>query len=139
MKRGIWMILFLAAGVHADGTTQGEKVFEQQCARCHMKEISRADTLQRLDQLKAPPMIEVSGQLKRSIMIKDGDEDIHRAVVTAFIKHYIENPDIMYSMCNPGALDRFGQMPSLKGKLTEEEKQAVAEWVYDYYEGKLFR
>ena len=116
----------------------GEAVFEKKCASCHVKEISRTDTLKRLDTLKAPPMIEVSGQLKRNISIKDGDEDVHRAVVIAFIKHYIENPDLIYSMCNPGALDRFGQMPTLKGKLMEEEKQAVAEWVYDYYEGKTF-
>lgn len=117
---------------------EGEEVFKRHCSACHIKEISRAETLKRLDTLKAPPMIEVSNQLKRNIVIKDGDEDVHRAVVIAFIKHYIENPDIIYSMCNPGALDRFGQMPSLKGKLSESEKAAVAAWVYDYYEGKAF-
>ena len=42
-------------------------------------------------------------------------------------------------MCHLGALDRFGVMPSLKGKLTEEERQAVAEWVYDRYNGVAFK
>lgn len=117
---------------------KGEKIFEAHCSKCHIKEISRADTLKRLDTLKAPPMIEVAHQIKNHISIKGGDEDVHRGVVIAFVKHYIENPDIMISMCNPGALDRFGEMPSLKGKLTDEEKLAVAEWLYDYYDGREF-
>jgi hypothetical protein len=29
-------------------------------------------------------------------------------------------------------------MPSLKGKLNEDEKQAVAEWLYDRYENVKF-
>jgi len=36
------------------------------------------------------------------------------------------------------AVDRFGVMPSQKGKLSEEELQTVAEWIYDYFEGKKF-
>ena len=42
-------------------------------------------------------------------------------------------------MCHAGALERFGTMPSLKGKINEEEKQAVAEWIYDRYEGIEFK
>ncbi len=116
----------------------GEQVFDAKCASCHVKSISRAETFKMLDKLKAPPMVEVANQLKSHIIIKGDDEDLHRAVVIAFVKHYIENPDIMISFCNPGALDRFGTMPSQKGKLSEEEKQAVAEWLYDFYEGKRF-
>jgi len=117
---------------------QGETIYEAHCSKCHIKEISRAETLRRLDTLKAPPMIEVSHRLKTHISVQGGDKDIHRGVVIAFVKHYIENPDIMISLCNPGALDRFGAMPSLKGKLTDEAKQAVAEWLYDYYDGREF-
>jgi hypothetical protein len=131
------LFLLLLSGL-LTASDLGEKTFEKHCAKCHIKVISKEETLKRLNSLKAPPMIEVAGQLKSHIMIKGDDEDIHRAVVIAFVKHYIENPDIMISMCNPGALDRFGQMPSLKGKLTDDEKQAVAEWLYDYYEEKKF-
>lgn len=116
----------------------GEVLFEKNCAQCHIKEISKEQTLKNLDTLKAPPMIEVSHQLKEMIRIKNKDTDVHRGVVVAFIKHYIQNPDIMIGMCNPGAMERFGEMPSLQGKLSEEEREAVAKWVYDYYEGKKF-
>ena len=128
--RPILSILISALALAA--SVPGETVYEKHCAKCHLKVISKTDTL------KHPPMAEVSNQLKTHIMIKGDDEDVHRAVVIAFIKHYIENLDIMISLCNPGALDRFGQMPSLKGKLTEEEKQTVAEWLYDYYEEHPF-
>jgi mono/diheme cytochrome c family protein len=116
----------------------GEALFDNHCAKCHVREISKAETLRKLGTLKAPPMIEVSNRLKSHIMIKGGDEDVHRGVVIAFIKHYIEYPDIMIGMCNPGAMERFGEMPSLKGKLSDTEKQVVAEWVYDYFENKRF-
>ncbi len=32
-------------------------------------------------------------------------------------------------MCNTGAIEKFGTMPSLKGQLKEDEKQAVSEWL----------
>ena len=84
-------------------------------------------------------MIEVANRIKHNVIIADGDEDIHRQVVIAFVKHYIEHPDIEYSMCDPMALEKFGQMPSLKGKLTDTQKQAVAEWLYDRFENKTFQ
>jgi hypothetical protein len=41
-------------------------------------------------------------------------------------------------MCEAMALEKFDLMPSQKGKLSEEELNAVAAWVYDYYQGKKF-
>jgi hypothetical protein len=41
-------------------------------------------------------------------------------------------------MCEVGALDNFGIMPSLKGKLSDDEREAVAQWVYDRYKGIQF-
>jgi len=116
-----------------------EKVYEKHCSKCHIKEnITVKETVRRVGTLKAPPFIEVSNRLKEQIIIKSGDEDIHREVVISFIKHYIENPNMMIGMCNPGAFERFGEMPSLKGKLSDKETQAIAEWLYDNYEGEKF-
>jgi hypothetical protein len=41
-------------------------------------------------------------------------------------------------MCHPMAIEKFGIMPSLKGKLNEDEKQAVAEWIIDRYKNTKF-
>ena len=84
-------------------------------------------------------MVEVSGQLKKNIkIIDDIDDEIHRAVVISFIKDYVMYPHLDKSMCEGMALERFGLMPSIKGKLSEEELNAVSAWVYDFYVGKKF-
>jgi cytochrome c551/c552 len=43
-----------------------------------------------------------------------------------------------YFMCNPGAVDRFGIMPA-QSQLNDDERQAVAEWIYDRYEDVEFK
>jgi len=123
----------------AESRVDGEQVFEQKCASCHIKMISMAETKKIFKTLKAPPMIEVSRQLKGNIkIVEDIDDEIHRAVVIAFIKDYVMYPDLDKSMCEAMALEKFNLMPSQKGKLSEAELNAVAEWVYDYYQGKKF-
>lgn len=116
----------------------GYKVYKDNCMKCHVEVMTKNEALKSFKTLKAPPMIEVSNKLKSNIQTKDEDIDVKRRVVIAFIKDYIDNPSIQYSMCEPMALEHFGVMPSLKGKLNEKQKQAVAEWIYDYYEGKSF-
>lgn len=133
------ILLFLSLFVFSLYAVDGRDVYEKNCAKCHIDMISKAETLKNFSTLKAPPMIEVANRLKNYIQITEDDEDMHRAVVIAFIKYYITKPDITYSMCDPMAIEKFGQMPSLKGKITEEESEAVAAWIYDHYEEKEFR
>ncbi|MDP3265644.1 MAG: c-type cytochrome [Sulfuricurvum sp.] len=116
----------------------GYKVYKDNCMKCHAEMMTKADVMKSFKSLKAPPMIEVANKIKGNIHIVDEDADIKRRVVIAFIKDYIDNPSIQYSMCDPMALEKFGVMPSLKGKLNEAQKQAVSEWVYDRYEGNTF-
>jgi len=117
----------------------GYTVYQKHCSKCHIEVITKSETLKRFKELKAPPMLEVSNRLKENVIIKDDDEDVKRRVIIAFIKDYIQNPSIDYSMCHPMAIERFDIMPSLKGKLTQDEIDAVAEWVYDRYEGENFQ
>lgn len=132
----LWTILTLCGLLFA---ADGYKVYQKQCMQCHVEMMEKSEVLRVFKTLKAPPMVEVSNRLKENIRINDDDEMIKRRVVVAFVKDYIENPSIDYSMCHLGAIDRFGIMPSLKGKLTEDERQAVAEWVYDRYKGVNFQ
>lgn len=134
MKR-VLSIAFVASSLFA---VDGYKVYQNNCMKCHAEMMTKEEVLKSIHTLKAPPMVEVSNRLKENIMITDDDNDVKRRVIIAFIKDYIEHPNIQYSMCNPMALEKFGVMPSLKGKLNDKEKQAVAEWVYDRYEGKKF-
>ena len=140
MKK-LWLMLLIGAVslMGAEQKVDGEKVFDKACASCHVKMITAEETKKIFKTLKAPPMVEVSGQLKRNIkIIEDIDDEIHRAVVIAFIKDYVMYPHLDKSMCEGMALEKFGLMPSLKGKLSEEELNAVSAWVYDFYVGKKF-
>lgn len=123
----------------ADSHTFGYQVYKNKCASCHKESMSKEDVIKNLKNIKAPPMIEVSNRLKENIIIADDDEDVKRRVVIAFIKDYIDNPSIDYSMCHVMALEKFGVMPSQKGKLSLKEKEAVSEWLYDRFEGLEFK
>jgi len=116
----------------------GYEVYKNKCSSCHVEMMKKSVALKNLKKLKAPPMVEVSNRLKENIIIKDDEDDIHRYLVILFIKDYVMNPQLDNSMCHAGALERFGTMPSQKGKLTDPERQAVAEWIYDRYEDVEF-
>jgi len=116
----------------------GYEVYKNKCSSCHIEFITKKETLKIFKTLKAPPMIEVSNRLKDNIIISDEDDDVKRRVVIAFIKDYIQHPDLEYSMCHAMAIERFGIMPSQKKNLTQDEIDAVSEWVYDRYEDVEF-
>lgn len=122
----------------SDELKKGQKIFDQVCSKCHVESLDKATALKKFKTLKAPPMNEVAIQLKTNILIKDDDADVHRAVVIAFIKDYIKYPDLMKTMCNPSAIDKFGVMPSQKAVLNDEEINAISTWLYDRYEGVGF-
>ncbi|MEA2110769.1 MAG: c-type cytochrome [Campylobacterota bacterium] len=132
------LLLLLIAGAVVSAA-DGYEVYKKHCMSCHVEMISVKETKRTFKTLKAPPMVEVSNKIKENIIVKDDDEDIHRHLVTLFIKDYIENPALDYSMCHAMALERFGVMPSLKGKLNSDEINAVAEWIYDRYEDVKFQ
>ena len=73
------------------------------------------------------------------IIIKNENDYIHRGVVIAFIKDYIINPNEDKSMCYDNAVSNFGLMPSFKNKITNKENEAVAVWIYDYFEDKEYK
>lgn len=116
----------------------GYRIYQNNCMKCHVEMMEKQDVLKNINTLKAPPMVEVANRLRENIIIADEDKDVKRRVTIAFIKDYIENPSVQYSMCHPMAIEKFGIMPSLKGKLTEDQKQAVAEWIIDRYYGVKF-
>jgi len=120
---------------------EGEKVFQENCTACHIGMISQADFMKQIKTVKAPPMVEISSRLRNTIQINaknENEEEIHRFAVISFIKEYLKNPSFDYYMCNESAVRRFDVMPTQK-HLSEEELQAVAEWIYDNFEDKEFK
>jgi hypothetical protein len=123
--------ILLASSLFA---VDGYGVYKKHCMQCHVELMKKEDVLKNISKLKAPPMVEVSNRLKENIKTVDEEEDVDRHLFILFVKDYITNPKLDFSMCHPGAIEKFGTMPSLKGQITEKEARAVAEWLYDRYE-----
>ena len=139
MKK-LTILLLLASGLFG---VDGAKVFEDNCKSCHFGMISVAEFMPQFKagNVKAPPMVEIANRLKGTITINaknDNTEEIHRFTVIAFIKEYLKAPSWDYYMCDSPAINRFKVMPA-QTQLKEEESQAVAEWIYDYFEDKEFK
>jgi thioredoxin-related protein len=82
--------------------------------------------------LKAPTLNQLSFRLKQQIGDPKGDKDIHRMEVEAFISDYLVKPDKQKSLCLKEVIRHFETMPSMKGKISEDEISAVSEYIYDY-------
>ena len=135
MKNALLGSLLLVSSLFA---TDGYDVYKKNCMSCHVEMMTKKEVIKNMKDMKAPPMVEVSGRLKENIKTTDDEDDVNRYLFILFVKDYIINPNLDNSMCHPGAIERFGTMPSQKGKVTASEAGAVAEWLYDRYENITF-
>jgi len=117
----------------------GEEVYKKKCSSCHQLyipvEILMKNFMEQnntLLHLKAPTVNQLSYRLKQRIGDPKGDKDIQLMEVTAFIKNYLLHPDKQKSICFREIVSYFNTMPSFKGRISDEEIEAVAEWIYFY-------
>ncbi len=129
--------LLLAQGDKEDST--GEEVYKKKCASCHQLYISPSKLLDNFMEhnntilkLTSPSINQIVFRLKNRIGDPKGDEDIHRMEIDSFVADYLMNPDKSKSVCLPKILKHFETMPSMKGKITVDEIEAVSSFLYDY-------
>ncbi len=126
----------------------GEKLFENKCTACHEKYLDVKLLMRnfiyednKLLNLKAPTGNEISYRLKSQIGSR---EDIEFQIEEAidFVIDYLYHPDKSKTICLPGVIRHFDTMPSMKGKITEDEISDVTFFLYflEGFEGanKLF-
>ena len=117
---------------------KGEEVYNNVCSKCHqlyipldkLSENFEADN--KILKLNAPTISQISYRMKQKIGDPRADEDIQRMEVSAFIADYIIYPDKQKSVLHPNVGKHFETMPSLKGKLSTEDIEAISSFVYDY-------
>jgi len=117
----------------------GKALFTKHCASCHTPFIPMLKLKENfLDQnntllkLKAPTLNQLSYRLKQRIGDPKGDEELHRMEVSAFMSDYVYNPNKDKSICLEEVMVHFKTMPSLKGKVSEEELESIGEYLYDF-------
>lgn len=113
-------------------TLDGKALLEVKCASCHNLDIP-AKTFP--DEV-APPMMAVAFHVYDFIKVNTPAEK--RPASIAFVKDYVFNPTREKSFCDQKSLDDYGLMPSQKGKLTEEELEAIAIYMFRHYNQENF-
>ena len=111
-----------------------EPLYDEYCVSCHFKQQITFEQMKAQKQhLKAPPISVVMERIKEFIVVKIDDEDVQKAVVTAFMKDYILEPSIDKGLCHVNCYVQFGEMPPQKGVIKPEELDQIVSWVYDNY------
>ena len=136
--RYLWIVCFFFMG-NILLANEGQTLFTQKCASCHTPFIPMSklkenflDGNDTLLKLKAPTLNQLSYRLKQRIGDPNGDEDLHRMEVIAFMSDYVYNPDKDKSVCLEDVLSHFETMPSQKNKVTEDELEEIGTYLYDF-------
>lgn len=135
------LVLLVWLSMVAIFASEGKDLYEKKCASCHAEFISM-DALKKnyldhnntLLKLSAPTINQLSYRLKQRIGDPKGDNDMHRMEVSAFITDYVYTPDRDKSVCLDDVMIHFKTMPSLKGKVTEDELEEINTFIYEYDE-----
>ncbi len=118
---------------------EGKEVYDKKCASCHELYIAPSKLIENFMEqnnsilkLQAPSINQIVFRLKSRIGDPKGDEDIHRMEVDSFVADYLMTPDKSKSVCLPKVIQHFETMPSMRGKISVEEIEAVSAFLYDY-------
>jgi len=124
-------IALLFSGCNLEHHTKrldGGKLAEQKCAQCHNLDMPPKTS----DKELAPPLYTVTVHLKEWMEVSNPSE--LRGKFTAFVQAYVIDPDRSKSYCDKESLETYGVMPSQKGKVTEDELEAIAHYIFDTYD-----
>jgi len=121
-------VILLAAIAGTFGfANSGEALIKEKCATCHTLEIPQ---MEMMPEFVAPPMDAVMFHMKDVIKGKDN--------LKAFIDDYVYEPDVSKSVCESNKVQKFGVMPSQKGKVTKEELATISDYMIATYPREKF-
>ena len=130
------LIAFFSMALFA---TDGETVYKKKCAMCHESYIPMGQLKENFVEynntklkLRAPTLNQLSFRLKQRIGDPNGDRDMQLMEITDFVTNYLYAPDKSKSICMDEVLAAFDTMPSMKGKISEKEIEAVTEYIYEF-------
>jgi len=105
----------------------GKKLIHTKCASCHNLDLPPKN----YDNEVAPPMMAVSFHVASFMQTPNESMRIPKAI--EFTKDYVINPSAEKSFCDKKSLQDYGLMPSQKGKVTEDELDAIAKYMFSHY------
>lgn len=105
----------------------GAELTKSNCASCHMLTTPTPDMI---SSMQAPPMDAVMFHV--NLVMQKKEE------IKAFIVDYVQYPDASKSVCESNKVQNFGVMPSLKGKVSVQDLETIAEYMIDNYPSQTF-
>lgn len=121
------IVLYMTVAGSLAFANSGEALIKVKCATCHTLSIPK---MEMMHSFKAPPMDAVMFHMKDVIK---GDENLK-----AFITDYVYNPDVSKSVCESNKVQKFGVMPSQKGKVSKKELAVISEYMIKKYPREKF-
>lgn len=119
IKKTVLILPFITSMLFA---SSGAELIKTKCASCH---ILTTPTAAMIPNMKAPAMDAVMFHTNLSM---SGKKEIK-----AFIMDYAVNPEISKSVCESNKVQQFGVMPSLKGKVSQEELSIIADHMIENF------
>jgi len=105
----------------------GKKLIQTKCSSCH--DLSLPPKTYK-DEV-APPMMAVSFHIAGFMEVADESMRVPKA--REFVKDYVINPSSEKSFCDKKSLQDYGVMPSQKGKVTENELDAITKYMFLHF------
>ncbi len=124
MIKKIVMILGVSTMMFA---ADGAALLKNNCASCHLLTTPTPDMI---PTMKAPAMEAVALHVKMVHKTKEAQKN--------FIVDYALNPDVSKSVCESNKVQKFGVMPSVKGKVSKQDLEYIAEYITAHYPTEKF-
>ncbi|QOP46414.1 c-type cytochrome [Sulfurimonas paralvinellae] len=120
-------LLFIGCNTQHKPRLDGKKLIEKKCSQCHNLDLPPKT----FEDEKAPPMMAVAFHIRDFIKAPNESEKVPRAI--SFVKDYVIKPSVSKSFCDKHSLESYGVMPSQKGKVSEDELEAIAEYMFEHF------
>ncbi len=105
----------------------GKALLEQKCSSCHNLDLPPKT----FEDEVAPPMMAVAFHIVNFTKVNDESQRVSKSI--DFVKDYVINPSASKSYCDKKSLESYGVMPSQKGKVTQDELDAIARYIFAHF------
>ena len=127
-NRILLILLLITSSLFADEIPQergqnGEDIFKNNCISCHMMKMGWKLTEKEKSTLLAPTAFGITKH------VRDVFSDEKQFV--EFVSDYITKPAKIKSRCKDNVVKKFGLMPPIGLGMSDEDKKAVAAWMFN--------
>ncbi len=139
------VLLFTCSTLFAD-FEEGKRVFEKKCSSCHGGYISAKilkenffEKNNEMLHLNVPTVNMLAYALKDSPLHLGDKEDpeMQKFEIVEFMKDYLYNPNLENSICDPIISKHYKKKESMKGEVSEDEIESIADYLFEYKKMRL--